>query len=235
MKTKWIFALCTALLLIAGNAPAEFTLPKKVYRIAELEKAQAEAESKGKPITIIYTDETTSCGLCAGASLNAADKLGSKTVVVYVSSREGSQSLPDVVQQALRAPEAGRFIPKTVIMDAALTRLLATVPYAQSPEQDRLLKDALRSLPKPERHPALMRPAAPAPGLTSFTVPPAMDRECRIWTSQSGATLEAALVHVQNGTAALRRKDGGKVQIQCHLLSREDQDYLQSLQSASSP
>lgn len=232
---KKTFTLCTALLLIAGNALAEFTLPKKVYRIGELEKAQAEAESKGKPITIIYTDETTSCGLCAGASLNAADKLGSKTVVVYVSAREGSQSLPDVVQQALRAPEAGRFIPKTVIMDAALTRLLATVPYAQSPEQDRLLKDALKSLPKPERHSALMRPPAPAPGLTAFSIPPAMDRECRIWTSQSGATLEAALVHVQNGTAALCRKDGAKVQIQCHLLSRENQDYLQGLQSASSP
>ncbi|MDD2520807.1 MAG: SHD1 domain-containing protein, partial [Kiritimatiellae bacterium] len=76
---------------------------------------------------------------------------------------------------------------------------------------------------------------APPPGLTAFSIPPTMDRECRIWTSQSGATLEAALVHVQNGTAALRRKDGGKVQIQCHLLSQEDQAYLQGLQSASSP
>jgi hypothetical protein len=231
---KKMFTVCISLLLIATGGQAQFKMPKKVYRIDELEKAKAEAESKGKPITVIYTDEATSCGLCAAASLGAADKLDSKTIILYANARADGPKLPNAILQALRSPEAGKYIPKTIIADATLTEVLAYVPYAVGAEQDRLLKDALRKLPKPAPRSRLARPAPSLPSASASVIPPAENREVRTWTSQSGATVEAALMYERNGKVVLRTKGGDHVEIQATGLSQKDQDYLQNLKNESS-
>lgn len=231
---KKALVIYISLLLIATGGQAQFKMPKKVYRIDELEKAKADAESKGKPITVIYTDETSSCGLCAAASLGAADKLNSKTIILYASARADGPRLPYAIQQALRSPEAGGYIPKTVIADATLTHVLAYVPYAVGAAQDRLLKDALRKLPQAPPKARLARPAPSFPNIPAAGIPPAENRAMRTWTSLSGATVEAALMYERNGKVALRTKGGGPVEIQTTGLSQEDRNYLQMLKNESS-
>ena len=232
MKT---FALCVCLLGIALEAKAEFKMPKKVYRMGELAKAKAEAESKGQAITFIFTDEQTSCGLCAGASLKAADRLDKKTVVVYADSNTERPKLPAAVQQAMQTPEAGRFIPMTVIVDAALTNVLAIVPYVRGEaEQDELLKDVLKKLPKATPKSGLAHTPALRPATPTFSIPPAEDRELRTWKALSGATVEAALVHERSGRIGLRKKDGTSVEILVANLTKDDQNYLQTIRNESS-
>jgi hypothetical protein len=140
-----ILVVCLCL-LVAVDGNAEFKMPKNVYRIDQLEEAIAKAKVKGDAITVVYTHEKTSCGLCAKASLNVAEILGRKTVVVYADSKSEWYKLPAIIQQALISPEAGRFIPMTVILDAAMKNVLAIVPYAKGEEQNRLLKDAIKKL-----------------------------------------------------------------------------------------
>ncbi len=230
------FVLCVCLLVAAVNGKADFKMPKQVYRMDRLEQARAEAQAKGQAVTIIWTQEKTSCGLCAAASLNAADTLDKKTVVVYADCDTEWQKLPAAVQQALRAREMGRYIPKTVIMDSALTNVLAFVPYASGAEQDRLLKTVLKELPRsaPKTGVArtLSRPATP-----TFSIAPAADREFRTWKSLSGATTEAALVHERSGRVTLKRRDGTKIDLQVTNLAKDDQGYLQKIrdEAASQP
>ena len=116
-------------LSLALDAAAAFKLPKSVYRVNNLEDASTEAESKGKAITFIYTDENSTCGLCDSASLNLIEQLDKKTVVVYADCSKDLSLLPSAVQKALSQPAAGRYIPKTVIVDAGMTNVLAVVPY----------------------------------------------------------------------------------------------------------
>lgn len=145
MKTIATLCLCV---LIAVEAKANFKMPKEVYRMDRLEEAKAEATSNGRAITIIFTREKTSCRLNEAASLNAAGTLRRETVVVYADCDTEWNQLPATVQEALRSPEAGRFVPKTVILDAGLNNVLAIVPYANGGRYDRLLKDAMKKLPE---------------------------------------------------------------------------------------
>jgi hypothetical protein len=230
---KKVFVVCGLLMLGAAEGQAEFKMPKRVYRMDELAKAKEDAESKGQPISVIFTDENTSCGLCAAASLNAADKLNKRTVVVYADCYTEWKKLPAAVQRALRSPELGNLVPKTVIMDAALSNLVAVVPYARSPEQDRLLKDAVKKLPKATPKSGITRTPTARSNMPAFSIPPAEDREFRTWKSVSGARVEAALVHERGGRIGVRRKDGNKVEILVTNLTKEDQDYLEKIRNES--
>ncbi|NLB68248.1 MAG: hypothetical protein GX804_00965 [Lentisphaerae bacterium] len=228
------FGLCICLLVIAVEATADFTMPKKVYRLDRLEQAKADAESRGRPISIIYTQEKTSCGLTAGASLNAADKLSKRTVVVYAECNAEWEKLPPDVKQALRAPELGRYVPKTVIMDAALTNVIAYVPYARGAEQEKLIKEAIRKIPKATPKSGLARLPPPRPSAPLFSIPPADDREVRTWQSRAGATVEAALVHERSGRVVLKMQDGNMTDILVVNLTKENRDYLQKIRDESS-
>lgn len=229
-----IHVVCLCLLVVAVEAMADFKMPKKVYRMDRLEEAKAEAESKGQAVTIIFTHENTSCGLCVAASLNAAETLGRKTVVVYADCGTEWDKLPTAAQKALRAPEAGRFVPKTVILDAALTNVLALVPYAQGAAQNHLLKDAMKKLRDIPPKSGLAQKPASNPGMLAFSIPPADDREFRTWQPASSAPIEAALVHERNGRITFKKKDGTKVEILGLTLCKEDQNYIQQIRNESS-
>lgn len=144
MKTIVTVCLC---LLIAVAARADFQMPESVYRMDRLEEAKTAAKHNGSTITIIFTHEKTSCSLCKTASLKAAATLGVKTVVVYVNADNEWRKLPVAAQKALSSPEAGRFVPKAIIIDPEMTKVFSIVPYADGDEYDRLLQAALKKLP----------------------------------------------------------------------------------------
>jgi len=229
-----IHVMCLCLLVVAVEAMADFKMPKKVYRMDRLEEAKTKAKAKGKAIAIIFTHEKTSCGLCAAASLKAAQILGRKTVVVYADCDTEKQKLPVAAQQALGTPEAGRFVPKTVILDAELETVLALVPYAKGKEQNRLFKDAIKKLPRvPPQSGRVQKPAS-NPGMLAFRIPPADDREFRTWQPASSVPIEAALVHERRGRITLKKKNGTKVEILSLTLCKEDQNYIQQIRNESS-
>ena len=217
---------CLLLLSLWLSSPvrAEFEMPKHAYRMDKLDQARAEASAKGEPLTFIYTREKTSCGLCRSASLNAADRLKSKTVVVYANCDQDNGALPPTVKNALGTPEAGKYVPKTVLVDAKMEKVLAVIPYALGEEQNKLIKTALRGV---EKSPA---PAATAPArLVPVMLGRDESRAIRTWTARSGSVLEARLLEQAGPHLVLQTTEGKQMKILPAQLSDADQQYVQSL------
>lgn len=65
---------------------------------------------------------------------------------MYVHSKNDWYSLPEIVRTAFRTAEAGKYIPKIVIIDADFKDVLAIVPCV-SDDRDRakLFREKLRS------------------------------------------------------------------------------------------
>lgn len=132
--------------LLSSSAQAGFTVPKHVYDLAGKEQAVAKARAGGKSLAFVYTDKSTSCGLCRRASQNLFRELADDCVIIYVDSLR-HRKLPRSVIRALRSPLAGRYIPKAAITDLS-GKVLAVVPYARDPKHVPLIKAALAKLPK---------------------------------------------------------------------------------------
>lgn len=144
---KRLMMLTGGLLMAGALATAEFAIPKKAYRVSQFEEAKAEAAAAGKPITVILSDATTSCPLACDASTAVFNTLGRKTVIVYVG-RGGAewQALPGLLKEAFQKPEAGTFIPKTVIVDPEVSRVIAFVPYGNPGEMNKALSKAKKTI-----------------------------------------------------------------------------------------
>lgn len=221
------------LILVSVVLPvlAEFTMPKSVNRMNELEKAQAEAQEKGRPITFILTQESTSCGLCINASLKAVNALNNKTVVVYVNADNEEKLLPEIVRTALNKPEAGRYIPKIVIVDSAMTNVLAIVPYAAGDEMDRRLNQAKKNFPKAMTKRNVTSNIRNLQTNTVFSIPMDESREMRVWQFLSGNKITASLIQQVDASIVLKKENGAKIKIAKYDLSKEDQDYIQDLKN----
>lgn len=230
---KVILVACLCMLAAAVDVNAEFKMPKRVYRMNQLGKAQDEAELKGRAISFVYSQESMSCPLSSGASLNAAEVLGRKTVVVYANCETEWAKLPPAVQMAFRSPDSGKFIPKIAILDAALTNVIAVVPYALGEEQNRLLKKAIRKLPTIQPKSGLAsKPALSATAL-AFSIPLADNRESRRWQSASGNSVEGSLVHERNGKVTLKKKGGSTIELSSSSLGSDDQAYLDKIRDGA--
>lgn len=137
------------LLLVVGTliTPgfASFTMPRLVYRMGQLNEAKEMARDKDIPITFIYTDESTNCGLCTAASLDVVEELKDCTVIIYVNSEHDQDwdQTPNVVRRAINSPKAGKFIPIAVIVDPDIKKVYYIVPYVRDVDER---KDNLRKV-----------------------------------------------------------------------------------------
>lgn len=219
-------------LFLASQSLAGFNIPRNVYRINQLDSAKSEAQLEGKAITFLYTDSTTTCPHCIDASLGVINGLRSKSVVIYVDERK---QLPKFVQDATRTPEAGRYIPKAVVVDPAITTVIAIVPYAKGTEQKRLLRDAKKAISE-----AISKKRSPIPqadlqqtgGSRSHVIQPDENREMRTWESQRGAEIQASLVKEIGTYVVLKKENGMKVMISLGNLRKEDQEYVAKLKAS---
>ena len=130
-----------SILFAATAAIAGFTLKSGVYRVNELDAVKAEALSTKKAIAFLYSDESTFCTQCSGASVQAMETLAGSSLVVYVD-KSGATKLPKQVQTALRSPEAGKYIPVVVVMSYDLRKVIAVVPFARGDAHKKLLSEA---------------------------------------------------------------------------------------------
>lgn len=226
----------TALLALALNSPAVagFEVEKSVYRMDRVEAAQSEAKSEGELITFMFSDENTTCSLCSGSSLAMMDSLGKKSVVIYVDAKKDWKKLPRLVQTALSKPEAGKYIPKSVVVDADISKVIAIVPYARGSEQEKLIKTARKVMKEatPKR-PPLRRPLGAARASRLQTLPRDESREMRTWTSRTGSQVTAALVQESGGYLFLKKEDSSSLKILLSRLSDEDHEYIQKLKETA--
>lgn len=159
--------ICIAAITLALGAQAGFKVPKDVHRGDALKTALTEAKAGNKPVTILYSDEKSTCSLCSNASEEVLKDLKQKTVLVYVEHADW-KSLPRPVQEAINAAELGKFIPKTVVMDSDAAKVIAYVPYSRDPQTlNKSLKEARKQIEtaygKPRRGPAPLPAATQTP------------------------------------------------------------------------
>lgn len=110
-----------ALLALTLPARAGFKLPGHVYPTGNLAAAQKEK----KALTFVWTDAATSCPLCINTSLDVMQELKQRSVVVYVNARSDEiRRLPDPARKALHCSPAGKYLPRTVVMNAAATEVI---------------------------------------------------------------------------------------------------------------
>jgi len=107
----------------------------------ELDAAKSDALSGRKAVAFLYSDENTFCTQCMSASLQAMETLSGSCVVVYVTKSDATK-LPEQVKNALRSPEAGKYIPTIVVMSYDLKKVIAVVPYARGEAYKKLLSGA---------------------------------------------------------------------------------------------
>lgn len=129
MKTHGIVLVVLSILVFSSSfAFAAFDLPGYVLRIDQLEQAREQAKSDDKQIVFFYSNEHTDCPLAAKASIGIMEKFRHKAVIVYVGKGDW-EKVPQIVRKAMSSPEAGKFIPKTVVVDSAITEVVSIIPY----------------------------------------------------------------------------------------------------------
>jgi len=129
MFRKSLLAFGFLLLGLAGQAAAGFNLPQHVYSASRLDQACEAAAKQKKAITILYSDRDTTCSLCTGASNDIIYSLDQHSIIVYVNGKTDLERLPPMILSALASPQAGKFIPKTIIASPQMDQLIYILPY----------------------------------------------------------------------------------------------------------
>lgn len=216
--------------LSVSQALAGFEVEDSVFRIDKLQQAKEKAEAEGLPITFMYSNEHTNCGLCSSASANILDTLEHESVLVYVEHGD-LDKLPKIARKAINSPEAKKYIPKTVVLDPEIEKVIAILPYAVGDKQDDLLdevEDAIEeAMPGGGGSGGQSKRAKTASMFA--TVPADENRETRTWHSKSGAEVRASLVKEKRGHVVLKKEDGAYLKISPTKLSDEDQEYVNGL------
>lgn len=123
-----------------------------VYRLSELEQAKTEAKRENKPIAFLATaasflqaTEVQSGSSSIAASIQDFETLKHATVIVFSDSFTENHTEPPIVDAALHPPDDVHYtVPKVVIVDSDITRVIFVVRYATNATvQSRLLGSAL--------------------------------------------------------------------------------------------
>lgn len=132
------------LLLILTNASltyAGFSIPNHVYSVNQLANALSIAQNSNKPLTFIYSDKNTDCSLATAASQDIFKNLKKHSIIIY-AERGDWNSLPDIVKTGINSAESGNYIPKTVIVDSILSRIICIIPYAETKQRKQFINQA---------------------------------------------------------------------------------------------
>lgn len=143
MKKTVQHALAALLLtfLSFSSALAKFDLPDYVYPASQLKEAQEKAKSSRKPIAFVGTDKETTCPIATAASQEIFQSLKDSCIIVYVEQGD-IDKLPDVAGKALDSEAAGKYIPKTAVVNADASKLILVLPDAQPQQRAAKVKEA---------------------------------------------------------------------------------------------
>jgi hypothetical protein len=132
-KYNFVLMILLAVTFYASSTLAAFDIPSDVYRIDQLQQAKEEAKTEEKQIVFLYSDEHTTCPLATRASISIMQRFGHSAVVVYIYiCPENWAKIPPIVREAFSSPEAGKFFPKTVVVDSGITKVVSIIPYERA-------------------------------------------------------------------------------------------------------
>jgi hypothetical protein len=129
MKRYSIVSIILSVLTSSASfTSAAFDIPSYVYTIDQLQQAKEDAKAGDKQIVFLYSNKDTTCALASRASTNIIQRFKDSAVIVYFC-KDGWAKVPRIVREAINSPEAGRFIPTTVVVDSGMTEVVSIIPY----------------------------------------------------------------------------------------------------------
>lgn len=143
MKQNARNTLATLLLtaLSCSSAWAKFELPEHVYPASQWKTAQEQAKSGKKAVAFVGTDKETTCPIATAASLDVFNGLKDSSVIVYVEQGD-LDNLPKIASEALDSEAAGKYIPKTAVVNADLSKLILVLSDAEPAQRAEKIKAA---------------------------------------------------------------------------------------------
>ncbi len=141
---KQFAASVAALLLTAlscSSAWAKFELPDHVYPASQWKAAREQAKSGKKALAFVGTDKETTCPIATAASLDVFNGLKDSSIVVYVEQGD-MDKLPKIANEALDSEAAGKYIPKTAVVSADLSKLILVLSDAEPAQRAEKIKAA---------------------------------------------------------------------------------------------
>ena len=122
-----------------SSVQAKFDIPDHIYSFSQLKEAQKRAKSNGKPIVFVYSNKDTTCALATAASKDILQKFKNHSPIVYVEQND-IKNFPAALDRAFRAKESGPYIPKTVVLNADVDKMVCILPYADTPQREKLIQ-----------------------------------------------------------------------------------------------
>jgi hypothetical protein len=121
-----LFLAAAFLALVASQSDAQVSIPSGVFTSDKLAQAVERAKAGKKPLTLLQSSRTTTCGLCIATTGEIMSKLRSSTVVVFF---ENWDELPAPAVQIMNAADIGNPIPRAVIVDPDYKTLIGVIKY----------------------------------------------------------------------------------------------------------
>jgi hypothetical protein len=145
-KLAFLFPLFTALTLLHPLAiQAEWSVPKKVFSLQNLPEAIAKAKETNRPLAFIYSDPTTTCGLCIVASETFVNEFDNRSVIVLLEHKDWKE-WPKPLQNAAKKDQS-KGLPKMYFFDADLKEQIAILTNADYSERGtKAIRDVRRAL-----------------------------------------------------------------------------------------
>ena len=142
IRNIYVSVICFLFVIMsASSVVASFSVPNHVYTMSRLRLAKKHAAQVNKPISFVYSDKKTDCGLATAASKDIFKHLKNHTVMVYAGSADWDK-LPVIVKKGLNSPEAGDYIPITIVVTPSLDEIICIIPYARTEQRTQLIKQA---------------------------------------------------------------------------------------------
>lgn len=211
-RKKWRQA-CTSrcklcLVLLTAAAEAGFQPRRGEFTGETIQEALRTAEREGNKLIVIFTNPKTTCGLARSMFDAVYSEFRSRGTLLFLDTSAGDLAkAPASIQQALRATEAGRFIPKTVVMTPDASQVVAYIPYSRERnERVDSFRDARRKMSAAQR----AAPVAAGP---------------RVWRDIYGNTIKGELV-TQTPIHVTLRVDGDEMQVERSMFSSADIYFL---------
>jgi hypothetical protein len=134
------------ILFPANHVLAGFSIPDDVYGMSELDDAIENAREDDWILAFVLSDQNTTCGLASRATEATFQELNEDCIIVYIHMPNTNwEDLPEIVAKGLNTKGSGKYIPKTVLVNAEMNHIIDVVPYRRSDQEHRkLLKDAVK-------------------------------------------------------------------------------------------
>ena len=228
MKTLQLICGLLAGITLTSSA---MNLPRGVFRLSELDEAIKQASTKKQPLIFIWSDLSSSCGLCIGATEDSFKAFRSRGTMVYIDSQASELSkAPKAVIQLRNEPAMGKIIPMIMVTTADGSKGIKGIPYEQlkGGQADKAARSLRRTLEDVDVMGQGGNASESTPAPNQEKEPELLAAE-QTWQNAEGKSITAAVKQVDGSHVTFVLPGGKIVSYPLDKLSEASREKLSSL------